>query len=450
MAVHGAASDFLASASHTGEQATHASSFPSLHSNNSGSSSPGFVSVLGVGLDDVAHRRRGPLARSHSYSHSHSHPRPVSPRTSLRNMAQKLPVALPPLHKRRSPASIDLGRSYAENEEEGLAQSLVYSQPHHHHPQQSMHRHAPAHHRSASGTSQFSSGSAGGGNVYVHPMRLSPRSYERPVGALGLDDNEDDKRDACSEFGDDDGGGGGSDPDVYSDSPPSASYRTSPDNHPSALSLPPPAASPPRPPIHRRSSSMVTSEDPLPSRTSFDYAYLPRGRTSTDISLHQAAVEAARQAFEDREADKQRKIERKNMRAFEREQRRRVYRAEHPSARLQPRRKPPGVPPRPGPAGLAGQPTTTTPQRPALSSPRVSQQQLQSQYQPPLSPPLPLSPSAYRSSPVREKTTSRPDTPRRRNSTLESPKNWWVLFMTWLRTRLFKLGRKLRRHAAGS
>ncbi|KAJ5731029.1 uncharacterized protein N7483_005537 [Penicillium malachiteum] len=129
-------------------------------------------------------------------------------------------------------------------------------------------------------------------------------------------------------------------------------------------------------------------------RNSLDIVFRSRTRNSTDPITRAATVQAARQAFEEKEAAKTRRIEKQQLKAEERQSRRHLKRQAsegpeiptlHSTEEISEKPKPPGA------------------------KPAASGQQNQS--------------ASWKS----------------------QSKSTWVLFMTWLRTRVFKFRRKLRK-----
>lgn len=259
------------------------------------------------------------------------------------------------------------------------------------------------HHRSTSGTSQFSTatGSSGSkrGSQYVYPMRPTPRAYTPPLSQSYQTS--------------------GNDSDEQEDGSPEAEVRILPGSEPheSARAA---SASAPRPPLQIEDDSFtqlpsisqtnVASRPSLGysrdtgstldtassiSRSSLDFVFRSRTRTSTDPLSRAATIQAARQAFEEKEAAKARRFERQQTKAEERQTRRRVKRTHTEDQ---------------------GSPV-------AHSHDEISEKP--KKIQPPKRPELhDRQPSA---------------------SWKSQSKSTWVLFMTWLRTRVFKIRRKLRK-----
>ncbi|KAJ5951773.1 uncharacterized protein N7479_010186 [Penicillium vulpinum] len=242
------------------------------------------------------------------------------------------------------------------------------------------------HNRSTSGTSQFSNGSGSSaskpGSQYVHPMRQTPRAYTPPLGQSYEESSHD-----------------------------SEELAESPESDPAFIQETRPGPALPRLSLQIQDDSFtrlpgisqtnVTSRpsfgysretdgtaSPM-SRTSLDFVFRSRTRTSTDPISRAATVQAARQAFEDKEAAKNRRLEKQQIKAEERGSRRRLKRhmsEEHES--------------------------------PVQSREEISEK--------PRSFPVHGSVEASASWKSQSKST-------------------WVLFMTWLRTRVFKLRRKIKK-----
>lgn len=303
--------------------------------------------------------------------------------------------------------SIDLSRSSTEQEGLGIYLSMERDRRQSESLTGANYRRSSGlHHRSTSGTSQFSTGtgSSGGrsGSQYVHPMRPTPKVYTPPLSeSYQTSGNNSDELD-------DDG--------LETDStvpPTSESHRFV-----RASSGPVPRlslqieddsftrlsgasqtniASRPSLSYSRDNGSTFDTASPI-SRNSLDHMFRSRTRTSTDPISRAATIQAARQAFEEREAEKTRRLEKQQLKAEERQTRRRV------------KRKSPG-----------GQDSPVM-----HSSEEFSEKP---------------SPSQIPRRADREQQQPQPQSA----SWKSQSKSTWVLFMTWLRTRVFKFRRKLRR-----
>ncbi|KAJ5804290.1 uncharacterized protein N7518_000593 [Penicillium psychrosexuale] len=286
--------------------------------------------------------------------------------------------------------SIDLSRSSTEQEGLGIYMNLERECP----------RSEPLagvtfkrtssglHHRSASGTSQFSNGSGSSatkpGSQYVHPMRQTPRAYTPPLGRSYEDSNRDSE-------------------ELYEspESEPSSTQESRTSSGPALprLSLQIQEDSFTRLPgvsqtnVTSRPSFGYSREadgttSPL-SRTSLDFVFRSRTRTSTDPISRAATVQAARQAFEEKEAAKNRRLEKQQIKAEER-----------------------------GPRRLLKRHTSEDNESPVQSKEEISEK--------------PQRPVLH--------GTEEPSA-----SWKSQSKSAWVLFMTWLRTRVFKLRRKIKK-----
>ncbi|CAI7639023.1 unnamed protein product [Penicillium glandicola] len=261
--------------------------------------------------------------------------------------------------------SIDLSRSSTDQEGLGIYMNFERERP-----------------RSGSIT-----GSSAGkpGSQYVHPMRQTPRAYTPPLGQSYEESSHD-----------------------------SEELDESPDSEPASLQETRTSSSGPTLPrlslqiqddsftrLPGISQTNVTSRpsfgysretdgtaSPM-SRTSLDFVFRSRTRTSTDPISRAATVQAARQAFEDKEAAKNRRLEKQQIKAEERGSRRRLKRhmsEDHES--------------------------------PVQSREEISEK--------------PRGSTAHESE-------------ERSASWKSQSKSTWVLFMTWLRTRVFKLRRKIKK-----
>ncbi|PGH11719.1 hypothetical protein AJ79_04742 [Helicocarpus griseus UAMH5409] len=295
--------------------------------------------------------------------------------------------------------SIDLDRSALENEGLGIYTNLERDRRY---ADNSLSRRgaSTSHNRSTSGTSQYSGVTSNSlhkpGSQYVHPMRQTPRPYTPPIAhsyqnsVMGSEHSAD-----AGKFSTDLD-------DVTSihrelfvpiSSGPSAETKPYQIQTSSMTNVTIPSSL-----NHTRESYETVS--PL-SRSSLDFAFRSRVRTNTDPAARVAAVQAARQAFEDKEAAKNRKLEKQSMKAYDR-QLRRQEKKEQPLSTS------------------SSQDAAPTEKRTSFGGGR-----------------RPLNEkSAKSSSEYSHNNISR---------SFESPKSAWVLFITWLRTKLFKMGRKLKR-----
>ena len=141
----------------------------------------------------------------------------------------------------------------------------------------------------------------------------------------------------------------------------------------------------------RDNSSTLDATSPT-SRSSLDFVFRSRTRTSMDPVSRAATVQAARQAFEEKEAAKNRKFEEQRMRAEEKQLKRREKQN----------------------------------QRTSVTGGDIQEKTLDYN---------PLEP-AHRSH-----STQSPTEPETWKS---QSKSTWMLFLTWLRTRIFKFRRRVR------
>lgn len=299
--------------------------------------------------------------------------------------------------------SLDLARSSLEYEGLGIYTNFERERQ----QGDSVRRTAPRlHHRSTSGASQFSTASASSvtkpGSHYVHPMRQAPSAYTPPLGqsyqtsCMGSDDSGDwNHVPPEGEFS----------ALSASDSVPPIQPRPSLQIHDSSFTRLPGMSQTNvtgRPSFgysRDNNGSALESASPI-SRTSLDFVFRPKQRASTDPISRAATVQAARRAFEEKEATKARKFERQQMKAEEKQMRRQEkqnWRRTSKSDRL-------------------GR---------TVSDNNVSEKSTD--------PDVP----GHGAAPLPSQSNS--------GSWKSQSKNTWMLFLTWLRTRVFKLRRRLRR-----
>ncbi|OJD17290.1 hypothetical protein AJ78_02624 [Emergomyces pasteurianus Ep9510] len=301
--------------------------------------------------------------------------------------------------------SIDLDRSAFENEGLGIYTNLERDRRYGD-VASSRRAGVASHNRSTSGTSQFSAATSSTihkpGSQYVHPMRQTPRPFTPPISqsyqnsVLGSEHSTD-----AGKFSTDLDDAASANPDIFvqvsatqsADTQPYKVNTSSVTNISSSIL-----------PIHTRDSYETPS--PL-SRSSLDFAFRSRARTNTDPAARAAAVQAARQAFEDKEAAKIRKLEKQNMKAQDRE----LRRQEKKEHQLHP--------------------------LPTTSSLGTRSNENRNSSEGRCSGPKSLSEKPDNATSNDAYTHGNP------SRTFESPKSTWVLFITWLRTKLFKIGRKL-------
>ncbi|KAF9882980.1 hypothetical protein FE257_004365 [Aspergillus nanangensis] len=289
---------------------------------------------------------------------------------------------------------------YTTNEREEQQNDLVTSQA-------ARKNFPPVHRRSTSGTSQFSTESCSSmskpGPQYVHPMRQAPRGYTPPPG----------QSHQTSIFESDDSAKAEAEGEFLAQSGSEAlhpSARASSGQTP-RLSLQIQDSSFTRLPgtsqtnIAGRSSfsysrdngSTLDTGSPM-SRPSLDFVFRSKTRTSMDPVSRAATVQAARQAFEEKEAAKAKKFEEQQMKAEQRQIKRKEKQNWRTSLRGDEAQQAMWEEaPLEKPSTQGTHATLTTPQPEPKSEPWRSQ-----------------------------------------------PKNTWMHFLTWLRTRIFKLRRKVK------
>lgn len=340
---------------------------------------------------------------------------------------QKSKTKIMPFNRRasrdKSPSvSVDLPRSSLDNDGLGIyANSGMEGRSNDPLVTHVVRKHtATAHHRSASGTSQFSTGSSSSmgkaGPQYIHPMRQAPRAYTPPLGQ---------SYQASDLESDDSGKGDATDGEPLAKSNPNVFHsplRTSSGQTP-RLSLQIQESSFTRLPgtsqtnITGRSSftysrdngSTLDTASPI-SRPSLDFVFRSKTRTSMDPVSRAATIQAARQAFEEKEAAKARKFEEQQMRAEQKNIRRREK--QHWRASL-----------RDGEANETGDESKWEKESQGI--------------------PHALDPH---STPSSSTPAPAPPTPEPKSGVWKSQsKNTWMHFLTWLRTRVFKLRRRVKK-----
>ncbi|KAL2003389.1 hypothetical protein VTN02DRAFT_4035 [Thermoascus thermophilus] len=284
------------------------------------------------------------------------------------------------------------------------------------------------HHRSTSGTSQFSAATTSTvskpGSQYVHPMRQIPRPHTPPLGQsyqnsmAGSEDSTE--RTRLSSDADSLERSNSEDSDRFTPEIPTHGPRLSLHVRDSSFAgFPEPSQTN----ITGKASAMGHAMDstsiletisPL-SRSSLDFTFRSKTRANTDPLSRAATVQAARQAFEEKEAAKTRKFEKQQMKAQERELRRREKKQQQKAHNDHPTY-----------VTASGRDVTEKPNLPdGLDYSFLPDSTLGDYHQ---SRTMPLLSSQSKS-----------------RSWRSSFRNTWMLFLTWLRTRLFKLGRKVRR-----
>jgi hypothetical protein len=312
---------------------------------------------------------------------------------SLKSKSIKSKVHIKPILRKLSrddapSTSIDLSRSSTEQDGLGIYMNFERDRQRSGSLTGGTFKRTPSglHNRSTSGTSHGSGSSVSKpGSQYVHPMRQTPRAYTPPLGQSYQESSHD-----------------------------SEDLDESPESEPASIRETRAASGPALPRLSLQiqddsftrlsgvSQTNVTSRpsfgysretdgttSPM-SRTSLDFVFRSRTRTSTDPISRAATVQAARQAFEEKEAAKIRRLEKQQIKAEERGSRRRLKRNMSEEDR----------------------------ESPLQSREEISEKP--------------------RRSTVHEK--EKPSA-----SWKSQSKSTWVLFMTWLRTRVFKLRRKIRK-----
>ncbi|PLB49555.1 hypothetical protein P170DRAFT_324926, partial [Aspergillus steynii IBT 23096] len=261
------------------------------------------------------------------------------------------------------------------------------------------------HHRSTSGTSELSTASCSSmskpSSQYVHPMRQAPRTYTMPLNQSSQMSTTESNDAATGDHVEEEleaqwgseslhqsmRGSSGQTPRLSlqtQEDPFIKLHGTSQTNLTGRPSLG----------YSRDTGSILDAASPI-SRSSLDFSFRSRTRTSMDPISRAATVQAARQAFEEKEAAKARKLEEQQLRAEARQMRRKEKQPWRVSLRQDECREQPW---QKEPSEVHGD---SAPSRPG------SQQG-----------PAPA--------------TWKPQ-----------PKNRWMHFLTWLRTRLFKIRRRI-------
>lgn len=331
--------------------------------------------------------------------------RPMKPKVHIKPMLRKM-------SRDEAPStSIDLSRSSADQEGLGIYMNFERDRRRSESLTGVTYRRTPSglHHRSTSGTSQLSTGTGSSGgkpaaSQYVYPMRPTPRAYTPSLSqsyqtsANDSDEGEDDVLETGSRT-----------PSVMdthrshrtSSGPvPRLSLQIEDDSFTRLSGLSQTNISG-RPSFGYSRDNGSTLETASPtSRPSLDFVFRNRTRTSTDPVSRAATVQAARQAFEAKEAAKSRRFEKQQIKAEERQSRRHVKRTK-----------------------------SEGPESPATQSGQD------------------LSEKSGSSNTNEKEPQSRPTKSEAQQSASwkSQSKSTWVLFMTWLRTRVFKFRRKLRK-----
>lgn len=329
--------------------------------------------------------------------------------------------------------SLDLSRTAAENEGLGIYTSsdLGGSRPSGDTPFTVAGRSA-YHNRTTSGASEYSNTTTSShhlpGAPYVHPMRQTPRPYTPPLTHSYQNSVVD------SEYSGEVTGFTLEEENHLRQIVRDASYR------PVAVTKPQPSLPPLH--IHTGSSTLlagssqsnlagtpsssvrrpradtmspVDTMSPI-SRSSIEMAFRLRSRADTDPVARAASIQAARQAFSEKEAAKAAKAQKGELRALERENRKREKREEIQRRKAQAKEG----------SGLK------------ISASNEKQTTVQSTLYrdvPPASNLANAAASMGGHGRVRRSNTN--------PSVGSTAKSRWVQFLTWLRTKIFKLGKKV-------
>ncbi|KAI9884314.1 MAG: hypothetical protein M1823_003900 [Watsoniomyces obsoletus] len=381
-------------------------------------------------------------------SWSGASPAPAIPSTPPPPISTRTKTKIKPLFRKRAPEinTLDLGRSATEDD--GLA---VYSTSVRAGTRSIMDpatglpgRKSFSHHRSTSGTSQFSTATTGSASrPYAHPMRQTPRPFTPPIAHsfsnsfLGSEQSA-----SATDLGvleDDPSRRGPGDVATWGvpahvlphvTSPPSLRLDTNPSLTQLALESQSilggtPSSMPPR----AGAMSPAGTVSPI-SRSSSDFHFRPRHFDAVDPASRAASIRAAREAFEEREAAKAERAERQERRQLQK----RLKREEELRAKGERRERKQfnnaGGPSRTGSSGMEEKhqglaAAAAAGARPSHSA-GAGQDENRTKRRADLSPP--------------SVDADPPST-----STLRKR---WLLFITWLRTRFYKLGRKMRRNGS--
>ncbi|KAJ5376354.1 hypothetical protein N7509_013240 [Penicillium cosmopolitanum] len=338
--------------------------------------------------------------------------KPMKPKVHIKPMLRKMSRDDAPS------TSIDLSRSSTEQEGLGIYMNFERDRRRSESLTGVTYRRTPSglHHRSTSGTSQLSSatGSSGGkpaASQYVYPMRPTPRAYTPPLSqsyqtSPSDSDGEDDGLEAESRTESRNGVS-----DTFGDGDPSYTSCF----------------------LGANASALIADRRRLPDSSFWDLAdkhfeptiiwLFPRQwkhvgygvsyfssvsrfcfPVSDEDQHRPATVQAARQAFEAKEAAKNRRLEKQQIKAEERQTRRRVKRTQ--SA---------------GPGPVPESPAFQLGEEVSEKTGNTNSNEREPQ-------------------PKTSKSEGQPS-----DSWKSQSKSTWVLFMTWLRTRVFKFRRKLKK-----
>lgn len=363
-----------------------------------------------------------------------------SPPPGAERNRQKSKVHIIPHRKKGSnhdATSLDLSVSSVDNEGLGIYTSYDRDRRNNHSNVASRTVSSTTHNGSTNGGTQYSATAAP--TQYVHPMRQVPRPYTPPVGApnqnSAVGSDQVDEIDAVKTDG----------------RPPTPSGRDWHTNRSSSVGTEPrrsfnfhfandsislfPTTSHTNVAgtgsTHSRTVDSMSYLETIP-RSSLEFPFRSKSRTSTstDPVARAAAVQAARQAFEDREAAKARKLEKAQDKGLYRRERKEQDQQQHPQQEpQQPRqrcaylvdfsfRDPRGNNNNNNNHGEKNSRSEDSGRRSRDRSRDLYRDQ------------------TYGSSSGGEKNEG---------YKIRNAKSAWLLFLTWLRTRIFKMGKKIKK-----
>ncbi|KAL1958964.1 hypothetical protein VTO42DRAFT_3517 [Malbranchea cinnamomea] len=374
--------------------------------------------------------RKSPSLLRRSPKKDMSIPEFYSPPPGFEKHRQKSKVTIIPHRKKgshRDSTSLDLSISSVENEGLGIYTSYDRDRRNAETLANIASRTAAltVHTRSTSGGTQYSATTIpGAGAQYVHPMRQVPRPYTPPLGVSKQNSaNGSERMDGHDAVG--------------TDGRPSTPYgRERHTNRSSSLGS--------QPHIEPRRSFNLTNDSVSlfpttsyvnvagtasthsrtmdttsymetvspTSRSSLEFPFRSKSRTSTstDPMARAAAVQAARQAFEDREAEKARKLAKAQDKEARRRERKELEQLQQPRPRC---------------AHLVDF---------SFRDPRGSHSEKASR-----------SEDSGRRSRDMFRDTTYGYGEKSEGYRIRNPKSAWLLFLTWLRTRIFKIGRRIKK-----
>ncbi len=289
------------------------------------------------------------------------------------------------------------------------------------------------HNRSTSATSQFSTATSGSnqrpGGQYVHPMRQTPRPYTPPIAQSY----------ATSFIGSEYSGEAATEEahqlrqtaretprhtpvtSISHQAPPSLRIQTNTSStrllHGSQTNLSSTPSSM-RPRVEGMSATDTVS--PI-SRSSMDTGFRKRSRSNTDPAARAATIQAARQAFTEKESAKARKAQQEELRALERQRKREGGGRKRSDA----------------PARI----NVLSYDLNEKSEPVAGREYMNLT-------PVPSHAAPIRVSDVTDTPAARVRSNTNANTTTKgAAKSRWIGFLTWLRTKIFRLGKKVAKPA---